>query len=89
MFFGSTTIFAEKFDVVNDPDEVVIDFKESRVVDMSAIDILNKLTERYKSQGKKLSLKNLSRRCKRLIKNADNVVDINIIEDPEYRVLKD
>lgn len=83
LFFGSTTIFAEKFDVMNDPDEVIIDFKESRIADMSAIDILNKLTERYKNQGKTLVLKNVSRRCKRLIKNAENVVDINIIEDKE------
>ncbi|WP_312765876.1 SulP family inorganic anion transporter [Epilithonimonas sp.] len=83
LFFGSTTVFAEKFDVMNDPEQVIIDFKESRVVDMSAIDILNKLTERYKNQGKTLSLINLSRRCKRLIKNAENVVDINIIEDKE------
>lgn len=88
LFFGSTTVFAEKFDITNDPDEVIIDFKESRVVDMSAIDILNKLTERYKSQGKTLRLKHLSAACKRLIRNAENVVDINIIEDPEYGVLK-
>lgn len=88
LFFGSTTVFAEKFDVMNDPKEVVIDFKESRVVDMSAIDILNKLTDRYQSQGKTIRLKHLSPDCRRLIKNAENVVDINIIEDPEYGVLK-
>ncbi len=88
LFFGSTTVFAEKFDVMNDPKEVIIDFKESRVVDMSAIDILNKLTERYNAQGKTVRLKHLSSDCRRLIKNAENVVDINIIEDPEYGVLK-
>ncbi|MPT32688.1 MAG: sodium-independent anion transporter, partial [Chryseobacterium sp.] len=88
LFFGSTTAFAEKFDVMDDPKEVIIDFKESRVVDMSAIDILNKLTERYNTQGKTIRLKHLSPDCRRLIKNAENVVDINIIEDPEYGVLK-
>ena len=47
LFFGSIAAFHEKFDVQNDPEEVVIDFKESRVVDMSAIEALNKTTERY------------------------------------------
>lgn len=47
LFFGSVTVFNEKFDVLNDPDEVIIDFEESRVVDMSAIEALNKITERY------------------------------------------
>ncbi len=87
LFFGSTTIFSEKFDISNDPYEVIVDFKESRVVDMSAIDALNKLSERYKSMGKKLRLKHLSPDCRKLIENADNLVDINIIEDPEYRIL--
>src|SRR5690606_38776412 len=38
LFFGSTTTFLEKFDVPNDPEEVIIDFKESRISDMSAIE---------------------------------------------------
>ncbi|WP_426062305.1 SulP family inorganic anion transporter, partial [Hymenobacter sp. B1770] len=46
LFFGSVQAFGEKFDVAGDPVEVVIDFKESRVADMSAIEALNKLTER-------------------------------------------
>jgi len=36
LFFGSIAVFQEKFDILNDPQEVVIDFKESRVVDHSA-----------------------------------------------------
>ncbi len=47
LFFGSVSAFNEKFDILNDPDEVIIDFKESKVVDMSGIEALNKLTERY------------------------------------------
>ena len=42
LFFGSTTVFAEKFDVEGDPEDVVLDFRESRVVDMSAIEALNR-----------------------------------------------
>ena len=60
LFFGSTAAFIEKFDLLNDPNEVVIDFKESKVVDMSAIEALNKITEKYHKEGKKLHLRHLS-----------------------------
>ncbi len=49
LFFGSVTAFHEKFDIQNDPKEIIIDFFESRIVDMSAIEAVNKITERYKS----------------------------------------
>ncbi len=71
LFFGSVTAFSEKFDVLNDPDEVIIDFEESRVVDMSAIEALNKITERYVKVGKKIHLKHLSPDCRKLLKNAE------------------
>lgn len=87
LFFGSTTMFLEKFDVINDPDEVLIDFKESKVVDMSAIDALNKITEKYHNVGKKIHLRHLSPDCRQLLKNAESVIQVNIIEDPTYRVM--
>jgi len=89
LFFGSVAAFNEKFDVANDPEEVVIDFAESRVVDMSAIDALNKVTERYAKSGKKIHLKHLSKDCLRLIKNAESLIEVNIIEDPTYKVVAD
>jgi SulP family sulfate permease len=87
LFFGSVMAFNEKFDVAGDPDEVIIDFKDSRVADMSGIDALNKLTERYHDIGKKLHLKHLSPDCITLLKNADEIIDVNIIEDPTYPVI--
>ncbi len=89
LFFGSVAAFNEKFDMSNDPDEVVIDFAESRVVDMSAIEALNKVTERYAKSGKKIHLKHLSKDCLRLIKNAESLIEVNIIEDPTYKVVAD
>ena len=86
LFFASTTAFLEKFDVQSDPEEVIIDFKDSRVADMSGIEALNKLTERYKNAGKKLHLKHLSKDCKVLLRNAEDVIDVNIMEDPTYNV---
>ena len=89
LFFGSTTAFSDKFDIINDPNEVIIDFKESRISDMSAIDTLNKLTERYLKMGKTVHLRHLSEDCRQLLKNADKVIEVNIIEDPSYKVAID
>jgi SulP family sulfate permease len=89
LFFGSIAAFNEKFDVKNDPEEVIIDFKESRVVDMSAIEALNKITERYMKVGKKIHLKHLSPDCRRLLQNADKIIDVNVIEDPNYKLAVD
>lgn len=89
LFFGSVMTFLDKFDVANDPAEVVIDFKESRVADMSGISALNKLTERYTQANKKLHLRHLSEDCRTLLKNAATVIDVNILEDPTYRIPSD
>ena len=87
LFFGSTTVFAEKFDVATDPKEVIIDFKESRVADMSAIEALNNITKKYHDAGKTVHLRHLSNDCRALLKNAEAVIDVNIIEDPTYKVV--
>jgi SulP family sulfate permease len=87
LFFGSTTAFAEKFDVIGDPEEVIVDFRESKISDMSAIDAVHKLTERYAKAGKKLHLRHLSADCRQLLHAADDVIDINIMEDPTYKVV--
>lgn len=89
LFFGSVAAFNEKFDVPNDPNEIIIDFRESKVVDMSAIEAVNRLTERYKNAGKKLHLRHLSEDCIKLLSNAKDVIEINIMEDPHYKVATD
>jgi len=89
LFFGSTTLFAEKFDIQNDPQEVIIDFKESRVADMSGIEALNKITERYANASKKVHLRHLSKDCIRLLKDAEDIIEVNVMEDPTYKVVVD
>ena len=86
LFFGSVTAFAEKFDVKNDPHEIIIDFAESRVADMSAIEALNSITNRYHKAGKTVRLQHLSPDCRSLLKNAEAIIDVNILEDPLYLV---
>lgn len=86
LFFGSVTNFSEKFDVADDPEQIIIDFKESRVVDMSAIEALNAVTKRYHNAGKTVRLQHLSPDCIALLKNAEAIIDVNILEDPLYMV---
>lgn len=87
LFFGSVAAFTDKFDPANDPEQTVVDFKESRVVDMSAIDALDKLSRRYSQLNKTLHLRHLSPDCMILLKNAEAAIDVNIQEDPTYKVM--
>jgi SulP family sulfate permease len=87
LFFGSVTAFMDKFDLMDDPDEVVVDFRESRIVDMSAIDALDKLSKKYSQQNKKLYLRHLSEDCRAMLKNAEAMIEVNIQEDPTYKVM--
>ena len=89
LFFGCIELFNSKFDIQNDPDEVIIDFKESRIVDQSAIECVNRLTERYLKQGKNIHLRHLSSDCVKLIKKAEKICDVNVLEDPDYFVAID
>jgi len=89
LFFGSIELFNSKFDIQNDPKEVIIDFKESRITDQSAIECINKLTERYLKNGKNIHLRHLSPDCIKLIKKAEKICEVNVLEDPDYFVAID
>jgi len=89
LFFGSVHAFNELFDPRNDPDDVVIDFYDSRVADHSGIEAIDNLAERYQRNGKTLHLKHLSEECKRLLDTAGSLVEINHLEDPSYHVADD
>jgi len=89
LFFGSISLFNSKFDVKEDPDEVIIDFKESRIADQSAIEAINKLAERYDKAGKTIHLRHLSKDCTSLIRKAEKICDVNVLEDPDYFVAVD
>ena len=89
LFFGSVTSFKELFDVANDPDHVVIDFKQSRVYDHSGIDAIQNVTDRYKKVDKKLHLLNLDKECELLLQQADNIVEISVIDSPDWHLADD
>jgi len=89
LFFGSIELFNTKFNVAEDPKEVIIDFKESKIMDQSAIEAINKLAERYHNNGKTIHLRHLSNDCVKLIKKAEKICDVNVLEDPDYFVAID
>ena len=89
VFFGSVSNFKELFDVKNDPEHVVIEFKRSRISDHSGIEALDSLADRYLLQGKILHIRHLSPECRKLLKRAGNLCEINVLEDPDYRVATD
>ncbi len=89
LFFGSISSFKELFDPKNDPDDVVIDFVESRVWDHSGLEAIDALAERYLKAGKQLHLRHLSPDCKVLLEKAGDMVEINVIEDPLYGLVVD
>ena len=86
LFFASTTSFTSKFDVKKDPKEVVINFEDSRIMDQSAIEAINKLAEKYQLIGTNVHLRYLSHDCVTLIKRAEKICDVNVLKDPDYHV---
>ena len=89
IFFGSVAYFKDLFDIENDPEHVVIEFKRSRVSDHSGIEALDNLAEKYQTAGKNLHLRHLSPECRQLLKRAGNLCEVNVMEDPNYRVVTD
>ncbi len=89
LFFGSIANFLEQFDMDKDSNDVIVEFKNSRVVDHSAIEAIDTLAERYLSRGKTMHLKHLSPECTQLLTKAGSLVEINVIEDPDYHIVTD
>jgi len=85
LFFGSVTSFNEQFDIGNDSDEVIIDFKNARVMDSSGTEAIDALTEKYKKLGKKLTIRHLSEDCKKVLKVAGPFCTYEE-DDPTYKV---
>lgn len=89
LFFGSVKNFLELFDPENDPGNVIIEFQNSRVADHSAIEAIDNLALKYIQAGKTIHLRHLSPECRQLLKNAGDLVEVNVLEDPHYYVASD
>ncbi|WP_162342873.1 SulP family inorganic anion transporter [Cyclobacterium salsum] len=81
LFFGSAMTFGQKFDPLGDPEEIIIDFKESRIVDHSGIDAIHKVTERYEKLGKTVYIRHLNNSSRVLLSKAEKIINVNYTED--------
>ena len=89
LFFGSVKNFRDLFSPDDDPDDVIIEFQNSRVADHSAIEAIDSLAVQYIKAGKKLHLRHLSEECRQLLDKAGDLVEVNRMEDPNYHVADD
>lgn len=85
LFFGSVTSFYEQFDVKHDPENVVLNFKRARVMDISGVEAIDTITKKYQESGKNLQIRHLSNDCKTILKNAGPFCEYRE-EDPNYKV---
>ncbi|WP_171121883.1 MULTISPECIES: SulP family inorganic anion transporter [unclassified Ruegeria] len=88
LFFGSSDGFVELFDVPNDPETVIVDFAESRVVDQSALQAIENIAAKYEAAGKRVMLRHLSRDCHKLLNKAGHLM-VDSDDDPDYEIAVD
>jgi sulfate permease, SulP family len=89
IFFASISNFQNLFTPKDDPSNVVVEFQNARVMDHSALQAVESLASKYESLGKTLRFKHLSPDCYELLAKAKSLVDVNVFEDPRYRVADD
>ncbi|QDU80247.1 Bicarbonate transporter BicA [Polystyrenella longa] len=77
-FFGAVSSFKEFFDPINDPEHVVIEFQDCTVYDHSALEAINAVAQLYRQQGKQLTIMHLKEDCARLVRKADDVLELNV-----------
>ena len=88
LFFGSVEGFSEIFDPQNDPDPIIVDFDNSRIVDQSALQAVEDLAQKYEELGKTIQLRHLSRDCHQLLDRAGQLIEKSE-DDPNYGLAVD
>lgn len=88
LFFGSSEGFVELFDVSADPEVVIVDFADSRVVDQSALQAIENVAAKYEAAGKRVMLRHLSRDCHKLLNKAGHLM-VDSDDDPDYGLVVD
>lgn len=67
MFFGTTHHFADLFNVVEDPDHIIIDFSSSHVWDHSAVAAIARIIEKYQGSQKQVTITGLNTESQQLM----------------------
>jgi len=88
LFFGSVTSFNEQFDLAHDPKNIILDFKNARVMDISGVEAIDAITKKYLDANKSVKIRHLSNECKSIMNNAKQFCTYEI-DDPKYKVAYD
>lgn len=89
LYFGSVREFSDKFQAKSDVPNIIIDFEDARVCDLSGLEAINALGERYRNAGKTLKIRHLSPDCRQMLEKAGSLVDIQVLpNDPHYSVAR-
>jgi len=97
LFFGSIEKFQDLFSSRSDPKKVVLDFKNSRVFDHSALQAINGVADSYGEQGKTVVLRGLSSDGAQLLGNLRKgkqlpqyqIVEYDPQSDPAYMLAEE
>lgn len=89
LFFASTTQFKEIFEPKNDPDCVVIDFYFTKVYDHSGMEAIHSIAQKYRQLGKTIHLTHLSDDCRSMLKNAQELISFQMMDEPQHHVSTD
>ncbi|MFT7533595.1 MAG: SulP family sulfate permease, partial [Gammaproteobacteria bacterium] len=88
LFFGSATSFQESFNASQDPQSVILDFANSRIVDQSALQAIEAVAAKYRRAGKRLQLRHLTHDCHKLLTTAGQLM-VDLDDDPDYGLVVD
>jgi SulP family sulfate permease len=88
LFFGSVRSFFEQFNIEEDSQEIILDFKNARVMDISGVEAIDNITKKYQKNNKNLKIRHLSEDCKVTLKNAGPFCEYQL-DDPSYKIVKD
>ena len=88
LFFGSVTSFNSQFDIKNDPELVILDFKDAKVMDISGVEAIDAITKKYKEARKSIRIRHLSDECKNIMNDAKQFCTYEE-DDPKYKVAYD
>ncbi len=88
LFFSSTNSFLEIFKPSEDPNLVIIDFANSKVIDQSALKAIEDIAERYSKLGKQVKLRHLTKDCHSLLRKTGQLI-VDSDDDPDYGIAVD
>lgn len=89
LYFGSVREFSDRFQAKSDVKNIVLDLAHARVCDLSALEAINALGERYRKAGKNLRLRHISPDCRHMLERAGSLIQVEMLpDDPDYTVAR-